>query len=381
MNEQTRQVLSRVNFETIEIIARAVLEDASASPIGEPQFDEITASHGDRRTIGIVKVSGDAMSEGTTKRWSAIAKIIDPNAIGREDDSRGDITLDNEWAVYGLRLFMEDGLPMRPAKCYLTQRVHDRYRILWLEDLSHAPQPPWEYEHFVNAANHLGQFAGFHMANGTRVPLEMQSDWYLSRFSAEQAFAGAQSLLDEQGSYQSKIAYRDVPVESAMELAALIGPLYSRGQDAPHCLSFGDSHSRNMFPLDHTTVAIDWGFIGSEPIGADVGVLIGSSLTYSTHEAQLVAASERAIYDSYIAGLKTTGWNGDEYLIRIGFFCQFAHYLSAVSALPASLQNFSDRRAWIEGRFGVPFDDVPAQLAPVIALIPRYVEELKSLLD
>lgn len=380
MNEQISGILSNVGLDSFEIIARGMLDDTTASVIGQPQFDEIKSSHNDLRTIGIVRASGDALSAGAKKRWSAVAKIIDPTKDDEDEDDRSDITPEIEQTVYELRLFTGEDIPIRPAKCYFTQRVEDRFQILWLEDLSRAPQPPWRLEHFVNAANHLGQFAGYHITHRTQVPFEIQRDWYLTRFRPERTIANAQSLLSERESYQSEVAYRNVPIESVMAFAELLGPLYTAGQNSPHCLSFGDTHSRNMFPLERNTVVIDLGFIGSEPVGADVGVLIGSALTYTTSEAQMVAANERDIYDSYIAGLKATGWDGDESLARIGFFCQFAGYLSRVSVTPVILQDFLYRREWVEGRFGVPFDDVPAHLAPVIELLPRYVEELKGLL-
>lgn len=378
MNQQISKILSKVGSGVLETVARGVLDDASASLIGEPQFEEITTSHNDLRTIGIVKASGNAMSSGVRRTWSVVAKIIDSTRA--DDDTRGDVTLDNEQSVYELHLFADDGVPLRPAKYFLTQYVEDDCRILWLEDLTDAPQPPWNLEHFVTAADHLGQFAGYHLANHTQVPFELQQNWYLARYPPDQIIEGAQSLLKERESNSVRTAYRNVPVDSASELAQLYNAIQRVGQRSPHCLSYGDSHSRNMFPLDKSTVGIDWGFIGIEPIGADVGVLIGSALTYTLAEAHMIAANERRIFDSYIAGLRASGWAGDESPIRIGFFCQFGGYLSGVSTIPVVLRDYLHRRDFIEGRFGVPFEDVPAHVAPVIELIPRYVEELKGLL-
>jgi hypothetical protein len=49
--------------------------------------------------------------------------------------------------------------------------------------------------------------------------------------------------------------------------------------------------------------------------------------------------------------------------------------------VPEIIDNYHDRREWIKGRFGVELEDVSRQVAPVIATIPGYVEEVKQLLN
>ena len=172
---------------------------------------------------------------------------------------------------------------------------------------------------------------------------------------------------------------------NSVRLMTEFADLFSRiGEVAvklPHVLSFGDCHSRNLFPVGNETVVIDWGAVGMYPNGADVGRMIGSALTYGVAEAKTVALNERAIFDSYVNGLKTTGWNGDVDEVRIGFYCQFAGYMASIGTIPIDIESYRPRQACIEGRFGVPLDDLPSHLAPIIALIPKYVDELKQLLD
>jgi len=94
----------------------------------------------------------------------------------------------------------------------------------------------------------------------------------------------------------------------------------------------------------------------------------------------MLALNEPAVYDSYLSGLRSTGWVGDLNDVRLGFFAQFSGYLSAVGTVPAKLAQYRERRVWIEKRLGVALEDVPEHLAPIVALIPGYVEELKILL-
>jgi hypothetical protein len=179
----------------------------------------------------------------------------------------------------------------------------------------------------------------------------------------------------------AKQAYPDTPVEVGVEIASLARPLLEHAKSLPHSISFGDSHSRNMFPVGSQTVGIDWASVSNEPTGPDIGVLIGSGLTYGVAEAVLIMENERRIYDSYVKGIQSSGWDGDLNDLRIGFFAQFIGYISTLAAVPEIIDNYHDRREWIKGRFGVELEDVSRQVAPVIATIPGYVEEVKQLLN
>jgi hypothetical protein len=52
-------------------------------------------------------------------------------------------------------------------------RDSDGRFVLRQEDLSSAPQPPWSLDHFINTANHLGQFNGYHFVNKTELPINV----------------------------------------------------------------------------------------------------------------------------------------------------------------------------------------------------------------
>jgi hypothetical protein len=70
MNERVEQLLIGISNETLSIVARAVLDNPSAIVDETPAFEEITTSHYDLRTIGIVKVSGIASIRGEQYEWS-----------------------------------------------------------------------------------------------------------------------------------------------------------------------------------------------------------------------------------------------------------------------------------------------------------------------
>jgi len=66
VNEQVEKLLSDVSVETLTLVAREEIAD-------------IDTPHNADRTIGIVKVSGTAVSvrHGSHDNWSSVMKIID----------------------------------------------------------------------------------------------------------------------------------------------------------------------------------------------------------------------------------------------------------------------------------------------------------------
>ena len=98
---------------------------------------------------------------------------------------------------------------------------------------------------------------------------------------------------------------------------------------------------------------------------------------------QLSARNEPEIYDSYIDGLRSTGWNGNLDHVRLGFFMQFSFY-ALISALITNrfeeMKSDVVARTRVEKRAGIPMDEIPELKTQVVELLPKYGEELKLLL-
>jgi hypothetical protein len=97
--------------------------------------------------------------------------------------------------------------------------------------------------------------------------------------------------------------------------------LIDRGhQLSPLSLCHGDTSGRNLYHLpgepDHTA-AIDWYYVGLEPMGLDVARLLGSSLHwFFIGRMDQAARLEEAIGEGYLSGLRDVGWSGDLAAIR-----------------------------------------------------------------
>ena len=131
MNEQVEKILIGVGTDTLTTVVRGVLGDDSATPFGDPTFSAIDTPHNDDRTIGIVKVSGTAVigNNGSHHKWLSVVKIIDQSVPTNDDALWG--FPENEAKVYELGLLIDDGVQLRPAKCYLAQRYNNGLSMLW----------------------------------------------------------------------------------------------------------------------------------------------------------------------------------------------------------------------------------------------------------
>ena len=221
MNEQVEKLLAGVGETTFQIVVRQALGDDSATLTSTPVFEEITSSHVDLRTIGIVKISGTAVTaqsakgESTERAWSTVVKIIDLKKEARR------AILDNEAHVYRLGLFTGDEVPFRAAKCYFIGSHEDEHSTLWLEDLSSATQPPGNLKQFTTTANHIGQFNGHHLANNTKLPIEVLNDSYITRLKRQDRSSIEDELVQKRNTDAVKSAYAESSIESTIQLFKL----------------------------------------------------------------------------------------------------------------------------------------------------------------
>lgn len=141
--------------DELQAIVSQILSQA-ATPVGELVIRKIGRSAG-HATAGVFHVSGHARVQGQEREWAAVVKALGKSEI-RSDAADYDPYLEVE--VYRSRAFAEVCGGIRSPHCYAIQ-PHADLLLLWLEDLSHAPQAPWEAHHYVATARHLGQFSAY----------------------------------------------------------------------------------------------------------------------------------------------------------------------------------------------------------------------------
>jgi hypothetical protein len=374
MIERVKSILGAISKPDLGKIAAGALGAERVWVHSAPELTPLPTP-ADARTIGVVKVTGTAeRPDGGAEHWSAVAKVVDfaIATIGEVQWTRPEI----EEIVYEEGYFAGEGLPFRPARCYLVSRPADRLTVIWLEDLTDAGQPPFSVDELAEMARHLGEWSGAHRTiPDLKFPLP--DDVFATRWAMPVFLDRYQRLaaLDPSAIHRF---YRGVSVKTAETLRSLLLVHNERSKTLPHGLAFGDCHVGNLFHRTGETIAIDWATLANDPIGADAGSMIGSMLGWSG--AIDVVRNERGLFDCYTEGLLRSGWRGSRDDVRRGYFCQFGHYLvTTVGLMPVVLANNEWPQEVLERRYQTSIDHIPDLLSQVIATYPLYMEELEAL--
>ena len=146
--------------------------------------------------------------------------------------------------------------------------------------------------------------------------------------------------------------------------------------------AYQNARDRLTSPLrrraDGTFEAIDWASLTDDPLGVDGGCSVGSCTTWGPDYA-LVVRHERELFEMYLAGLRSSGWQFDPRDVRRAAFGQLGHYLLNLMTMPVMVVD-GMHRAFLEKRFGLQLEEIPERGAVAIDMMPSYIEELQDLL-
>lgn len=90
----------------------------------------------------------------------------------------------------------------------------------------------------------------------------------------------------------------------------------------PQTLCHLDAWHANLFithtlPTDVRVVAVDWAFVGMGAVGQELAPLIGMS--WADGDPGMPDAIEERVVAAYLQGLRTSGWQGREQDVRLGY--------------------------------------------------------------
>jgi hypothetical protein len=347
---------------------RSTLEPIVARAIGRPvaigEWRSVPFSYQVTNALsaGIFRISG-AAADGAD--WSIVLKVLQPAydaLLGRFPvENRAvleDAYLwDREVRAYESGLFdhLPTGFAAPPALA--IDRRADRC-WLWLEDLG-TDDARWDIARHALAARHLGLF------NGAFPEGEFDAPWltrgWIRTWLATGFGSRAQIVLDNDAIWGHPIVRRGFPDGTRDRLRRLWPGRMSvvdRLDARPSTLCHLDAFRKNLFDRDGQTVAIDWSYIGPAPIGVEVGHLVMGSVAFAEygHDTMALAA---ASLDAYLAGLRDSGWTGDETAVREGFALSAIRWVFMLGWLSAVLD--PARQAQMEERTGRRLADQVAE--------------------
>ncbi|MBI4307075.1 MAG: hypothetical protein HY678_12215 [Chloroflexi bacterium] len=370
--------IASTEVETLTPVVRAILDDEQALPLGPLSVQRIGRSGG-IGTAGIFRVSGEARdSAAATHPWSAVLKVVHPSARP-EGVGQGFVDPAREVAAYRSGMFANAVGGFRSVACYLIDSHSDGSDWLWLEDLSHAPPPPWPSGDYYDTARHLGQF------NGNWTGLADGQTWLLK--DAFQARFGRPdtSILDglppDSPTTRSMSPKGLERVKSVWQESA---PIYAALPGIPSHLCHTDAHAKNMSRVPNSdgrieTVAFDWATVGYGLLGMDPANLLVSGLRWLEIDSERARTLEPGVFAAYVEGLDEAGWAGDVDLARFGFALTISLTGVSMCLNPVRWGSNPRTRELAEQLLGIPFDDLVRRWAEPMDFYFSFHEEAKSL--
>ncbi len=379
MIDQVEKILAGVTTDTLTVIARGVLDDQTAKLVGTPEWQSVGGLHGDRRTIGLRRLVGKASSGGTKREWSVVLKIIDMSV--RTPKRSETVDPEAEINLYENGMFSGADVQFRSARCYKIDHLDEHRTLLWLEDLSGARQPPWSVRHYEETSFNLGTFHGKNLRENIDLPFPPGDSNFRSKWVSWKFPMAEKIMAENPDAPEFTQAFSGNRFELVQHYFHCLEPLWNRVETCPIVLSHGDCHARNMFPLNGSTVVIDWSGIGYRPIGSDLGMLIGSGLTWTHDERMRVGGAVSQFFDAYVEGLSAEGWVGDRDTVRLGMFSQLAGYVGVQCWYPANMVEDigTVTRAGAEARMSLAWDAIPEATGQFLDLAEHLLHEVIEL--
>jgi hypothetical protein len=366
-------------------IERAYLETLLQRTLGDEKLEVLdwktnSLSGGFEFGSAIYRLQGAAESAGESHDWSLILKAIQPDA--KFADPQGFRCWKREAEAYRSGLFQKLSGPVKAPYCYAVQDRSDGPIWIWMEDVKDDPGSTWTVDHYRQVARCLGQFNGAFLA-GQPLPSEgwVTHDWlrkYLEHAAPMVAFI--------RNNPAHPIVQKMFPGATLLLSLAIWDERYHMLEvldELPQTFCHQDAFERNLFSRGEQVVAVDWGYAGIAPLGAELAPLIGAASTLGKIPSSQLRDLDQACFKGYLEGLKAAGCTPDARQVRLGYtITVLLRYIlggTVGEVLPALLESEEARRLWAAG-FGIEADKVEETEAGVAAYYQSIsIEALKLL--
>jgi thiamine kinase-like enzyme len=89
--------------------------------------------------------------------------------------------------------------------------------------------------------------------------------------------------------------------------------------ELPQTFCHQDAFTQNIFYRKGKFVAIDWGYAGIAPVGAELAALIGVAFEFSKFPSTRAEELDQVCFENYLHGLRDAGFEPDRKQVRLGF--------------------------------------------------------------
>ncbi|MEU6347848.1 aminoglycoside phosphotransferase [Streptomyces sp. NPDC047072] len=250
--------------------------------------------------------------KGVTGHWAASDDPRHWNHWRREAEvyARG---LAQVWQPYGIRA---------PRLLACVERA-DGDVALWLESVRGRPGQRWPVQTHVRHAHRMG------LAQGAVGALD--EPWLSRRFLRD--YTGGQStgqeLLDEDAAWRQPLVRDHFPAGLRQDMVRLRHDrewFLDVMESLPRAFCHLDQWPANVRADGRDTVLLDWAFAGDGALGEDLGNYLPDSVFDLFVPAARLPAYAAAAYEAYVDGLRKSGWQGDEQLVRLAVCASAVKY-------------------------------------------------------
>jgi hypothetical protein len=317
-----------------------------------------------------------ARYSGTTadgRSWSAIRKVLQRAGARWTEDWRREVD------VYASGFLESLPAGITAPRVYAIDETEDQ-ASLWLEDVSESV-PVWPLARYSVAARDLGRFNGAYLAGRPRPNAPtLRYDW-LAGWVARTGERFVEVLDDPtvMGHALVRRAFLAGRLDRLRALHAQRTRLLAMLEALPPTLSHLDAWRANLIARDKggatETVAIDWSLLGLAPAGQEIAIFVTGPRTWlSLGPADADAIGELS-FESYLDGLRDSGWAGVEADVRFAYAASAA--LWAGSPAPQWLRSFTlpERREWLERKFGMPLEEAAEPVGAFIGFALDLADE------
>ncbi len=206
--------------------------------------------------------------------------------------------------------------------------VGERDAVLLLEWIDGQPGEAWAVSSCRPAAEALGRAHAPFLLGEPMPSYPWLSRSFLHQYSSEKPVQWG--LLDADEAWQRPIVRELFPPElrdGVLFVHANRERLCRISEALPITLCHLDVWPKNLLrQTDDQIVLIDWAFIGIGSLGEDAGNLVPDACFDHFIPADQLPDLERVIFDGYLHGLTSAGWNEDPRLVQLGMWASSVKY-------------------------------------------------------
>ena len=334
MGKNIEETLSQMDAEEISVIVGGMFDNATTTVV-EWDCELLKGGY----TEGAYRVFGRAQVDGEIRPWSVILKVPSPIAsVGGFPEREGTVLADS----------YVDSIPCRihTPRCYGFTSGGENLDWIWMEEVEDAERGQWSREILFDAAGALAQF------NYASTLQDRWPDWPWIREECQLREFVVRFGVDERELTEALDRWTTRGLDPSF--AARMLQLHADREryldfldTLPACISHGDADRRNL--LYHpgksgarSIVAIDWALSGRSVLGDDSQNLVNGSVVWGQFDLDDIEKLDEIAFSGYVAGLRDSGWEGDEGEIRLGHVISSALKWGLTLGSVAATRTFPD---------------------------------------